>query len=136
MHTNSKLQGVAGMTPTVVLVVEDEILVRMSTAAFLRDCGFKVLEASTADAALDLLQAAPVNVVFSDIMMPGRVDGMGLVRWLKEHRPAIKSIVTSGTREVVAQGARHDVFLPKPYSLADLEACIGKVLAEANSDQL
>jgi Response regulator receiver domain len=65
-----------GLFRVTILLVEDEVLVRMSLAHQLRSAGYVVLEASNADQALDLLQGHRVQVVLSDIQMPGRLDGV------------------------------------------------------------
>ena len=72
-----------------VLLVEDEVLVRMPIAQYLRDCGYKVIEAVNADEAITVLlhKETVVDLVFSDIEMPGAVDGFGLAKWIREHRP-------------------------------------------------
>ena len=74
-----------------ILVVEDDVLVRMPIAQYLRDCGYKVIEASDADEAMQVLQhqETMVHVVFSDIEMPGAVDGFGLAKWVRERRPGL-----------------------------------------------
>lgn len=78
--------------PTVqetILVVEDDVLVRMPIAQYLRDCGYKVVEAVNADEAIAVLlhQETVVDVVFSDIEMPGSIDGFGLAKWIRELVP-------------------------------------------------
>jgi CheY-like chemotaxis protein len=72
-----------------ILLVEDEVLVRMPIAQYLRDCGYKVVEAVNADEAIAVLMhpETVVDIVFSDIEMPGSVDGFGLAKWIREHRP-------------------------------------------------
>ena len=78
-------------------MVEDEILVRAVAAANLRDCGFDVVEAGNADEAIRVLQAGiRVDIVFSDVNMPGSLDGFGLALWLRRERPDLKFILTSG----------------------------------------
>jgi DNA-binding NtrC family response regulator len=115
----------------IVLIVEDEILVRLSSAEHLREAGFEVLEANSADEALEVLKRFHVDVVFSDVTMPGRIDGLGLTRWVQEHRPAVRTIVTSGSEEAVMNVGGYDVFLSKPYRLVDLDYCLQKVFASA-----
>ena len=61
-----------------VLVVEDDLLIRMTSSAMLEDAGYEVLEAGDADAALLLLEETPVALLFTDIDMPGSMDGMKL----------------------------------------------------------
>jgi PleD family two-component response regulator len=65
-----------------VLVVEDEMMVRMPIAEYLRDCGYSVVEAANASEAIAAVDAeGPFSLVFSDIRMPGKMDGVGLAEW-------------------------------------------------------
>jgi CheY-like chemotaxis protein len=101
--------------PPTILVVEDNALVRLVTVEFLEDSGFKVMEADCADDAIDLLKTdGPIDAVFSDVQMPGTMDGVGLAHWISREKPEIKVLLTSGN------APRHpDVpILPKPYDLA------------------
>ena len=83
--------------PPTLLVVEDEHLIRSGVADFLRECGWRVLEAASAAEAIEILESgAPIELVFSDIQMPGAMDGFGLGRWVREHRPGVRVILTSG----------------------------------------
>jgi CheY-like chemotaxis protein len=80
-----------------VLVVEDEEMVRMPIAEYLRDCGYKVLEAGDAAQAIAAVdEAGPVNLVFSDVRMPGRMDGIGLAQWFQANHPNVPVLLTSG----------------------------------------
>jgi CheY-like chemotaxis protein len=82
-----------------VLVVEDEVLVRMSIVQSLEDDGFEVLEASNADDAIGLLNVHPeVRLMFTDIDMPGSMDGLKLAAAVRDRWPPVKIIVTSGHR--------------------------------------
>ena len=100
----------------VVLIVEDEPLVRLTGADLLADAGFEVLEAGNADEALRILEATPVvRVVFTDVEMPGSLDGLGLARHICQRWPSIKIILTSGHRIRAETIPREGMFLPKPY---------------------
>lgn len=80
-----------------VLVVEDEVFVRMDIVQFLEDEGFKVLEASNADDAILLLDAhSEVRLMFTDIDMPGSMDGLKLAAAVRDRWPPVQIIVTSG----------------------------------------
>jgi CheY-like chemotaxis protein len=119
-------------SPGVILVVEDEVLIRMSVADYLRECGYRVLEAANADEALSVLDngGEEVGLVFSDINMPGRMNGFELAGWIRSNRPSIRIVLASG----VAQKARSAVdvcdegVLPKPYDYQDLLARIRRCL--------
>jgi two-component system, response regulator PdtaR len=101
----------------VILVVEDEPLVRMFLADFLDEAGFKVFEAVNADEAITLLQARPdVQAVLTDIEMPGSMNGLELARVIQDRWPGVGVVVTSGR----AQPGPDDVsdavaFVSKPY---------------------
>ena len=102
----------------VVLIVEDEFLLRMGAAEMIGDAGFDVVEAASADEAIAILEARPdIRVVFTDIQMPGSMDGLKLAAAIRGRWPPIKIIATSGLVDVrlddLPEGGR---FLPKPYS--------------------
>ncbi len=103
-----------------VLVVGDEVLIRTALAAYLRDCGYRVLEAVSADEAVSILQDSEFNIdiVFSDIEMPGKLDGFGLAKWVRENAPQVH-IVLAGTpakaAEVAGDICEQGPHLAKPY---------------------
>jgi two-component system, response regulator PdtaR len=100
----------------IVLIVEDEPLVRLTGADLLAGAGFEVLEAGNADEALRILEATPqVRVVFSDVEMPGSLDGVGLARHICQRWSSIGIILTSGHRIREETIPRDGRFLPKPY---------------------
>ena len=101
---------------TVVLVVEDEPLVRMLAVDILEDEGFEVVEASTAPAALALLEKqANVTALFTDIDMPGGMNGLELAKVVHERWPDVVIVVTSGVFRSAASTLPDDgVFLQKP----------------------
>jgi len=101
----------------VVLVVDDEPLIRMNAADMLLDAGFSVLEAADAAAALRVLGDHPeIQVLFTDVNMPGEMDGLDLARRVHQLRPEVHLIVTSG-KVAPSAGAIPDDgdFLGKPY---------------------
>lgn len=104
----------------VVLVVEDEPLVRMSIVAYLEDEGFSVLEASNADEAVDILvNNLDVRILFTDVDMPGGMDGLKLAAAVRDRWPPIAIVVTSGHRKVdVGQLPEMAMFFAKPYDPA------------------
>lgn len=107
----------AGLDAATVLIVEDEEPVRMPIAEYLRDCGYHVLEAGDADEAIGLVNAdARVDVVFSDVRMPGDKDGFALARWLHDHYPDVPVLLTSGYSAQAARGADLPRVIEKPYS--------------------
>lgn len=83
-------------TVLTVLVVEDEAILSVSTANIIRDEGFEVIEAANAHEAIALLQTnTPVDIVMTDVKMPGTIDGVGLTLFIRANRPALKVIMTS-----------------------------------------
>jgi CheY-like chemotaxis protein len=107
--------------PGVVLVVEDEPLIRFATVDALEDAGFEVLEAANADEALVLLGSTPVDAVFTDINLPGSLDGLGLAARVRTIYPRTRIVVTSGHVSLGAFDLASGVsFLPKPYAYASL----------------
>ncbi len=80
-----------------VLIVEDEPLVRMMVIELFEDEGFEVLEAANADQALGIFgERGDVALLFTDVEMPGSLDGYALARWVHVHRPAVKTMIVSG----------------------------------------
>jgi CheY-like chemotaxis protein len=128
----STAEGPAATRAYVVLVVEDELLERVSTVTHLRKSGFDVIEAADGDEARRILDSVYVNVVFADLAMPGQTNGLALLRWLRERHPAIKTIVTSGTETNMAALDGYGIFLSNPYRLVDLDYCLQKALATAS----
>ena len=105
-----------------VLLVDDNEPVRVTTAAYLRECGLSVVEAVDAASALAILDSTTVEAVVSDIIMPGEMDGMSLAQTLKARRPDLPVLLVSGFSERVAEAqARGFLVINKPYSLPDLE---------------
>jgi len=113
--------------------VEDDVLVRSVVAAYLRECGFDVIEANGADEAIRVLQAeVQVDIVFSDVNMPGSMDGFGLAQWVRRERPWLRVILTSGAARTAKEAGNlceHGPILAKPYDHAELERNIRSLLA-------
>ncbi len=71
-------------------MVEAEVLVRLSISQYLRDCGYRVIEAASTDEAILVLQdGVRVDIVLTDVQMPGAMDGFGLSQWVRSNRPGI-----------------------------------------------
>jgi CheY-like chemotaxis protein len=101
-----------------VLIVEDEPLVRIGAVNIIEDAGFEVIEAANADEAIGILECrSDVRVVFTDIHMPGSMDGLKLAHAVRNRWPPIRIIVTSGrdliAEQVLPEGGR---FFAKPYN--------------------
>jgi CheY-like chemotaxis protein len=115
-----------------ILVVEDEILVRLSIADYLRQCGYRVLEAGSGEAAQAVLRAGePVDILFSDIDLGPGISGFALAKWTRRTCRDIRIILTSGAAWL-ADG-NSDVcdrpLLRKPYDYEALAEHISGLLA-------
>lgn len=114
-----------------ILVVEDEVLVRLSLTETLRDEGYCVLEAANADEAFAVLASStPLDVVLTDVHMPGSLDGVALGRHVRSTRPELKVIVVSGRAAPAAAAEAADAFLAKPYEPASILRAIDAVLSD------
>jgi CheY-like chemotaxis protein len=112
-----------------LLVVEDEVLIRLAVSEDLRSAGFTVIEVSNADQALAYLAAnSGVDVVFSDIRLPGSMDGIELMRALRSRYPSIKIVLTSGHWSLPDVDCQTPV-IRKPYLSQQVIARIRAVLA-------
>jgi CheY-like chemotaxis protein len=116
----------------IIIVVEDVVLVRLVVAEQLRYHGFAVIEVSSADEAIRILTTrVKADLVFSDVHLLGSsMDGFGLGRWIKNKRPEIKVLLTSG--EVPSPGPDGEVLLVKPYKYPELVRRIRDLLALDN----
>jgi len=114
----------------VILVVEDEALIRMSAVQMLEDAGFATVEANNADDAMKVLELRrDIRAVFTDINMPGRLDGMRLARLVRGRWPPIHLILTSGlvspAEEEFPVNGR---FVRKPYKTEQVIAILRELL--------
>ena len=125
------MSGAAGpqkdTTRPVVLVVEDEAIIRMLLADALEDAGVAVVEADGADSAIAAFASLKdIRAVVTDVRMPGSMDGLGLAGWMREHAPAVPIIITSGFAASPGMGATNPAIvqiITKPYlahEVADL----------------
>jgi len=114
-----------------ILMVEDEILIRMSAADHLRARGFRVLEASNASEALSVFAAGePIELVFTDIDMPGAMSGADLAHWIHKHFPDVKVLLTANEADFARETPRsaEEPFLRKPYAFDVLVSQIRRLL--------
>lgn len=117
--------------PITVLLVEDELLVRMMTADLLADMGHRVIAAASAEEALARLREEPeIQLLFTDIRMPG-LDGFALAERVFDLHPGIKVIYATGYADLERRPAPHVAgpLLRKPYEPAELDAQIRKAIA-------
>ena len=118
-------------TRPIVLIVEDEHLIRINAAEMIEEAGFDVVEAGDADEAIAILEARPdIHVVFTDIQMPGSMDGLKLSHFIRGRWPPIKLIATSGNH-VFRDGDLPEggVFLSKPYTFDKIASMLRELTA-------
>jgi CheY-like chemotaxis protein len=110
------------MAPPLVLVVEDEFLVRMNALSLLEEAGFGVLEAGSADEAIAVLERRKdIRIVFTDINMPGSMDGLRLAHAIRDRWPPIQLVLTSGQMRLRNEDMPdRGRFLGKPYQSSEL----------------
>jgi CheY-like chemotaxis protein len=129
------LESRTPLQPTeTILVVEDEVLIRIVIAQYLRDCGYRVIEAVSADEAIAVLEQAKivVGVIFTDIEMPGAMDGFGLARWARANCPGAEVILTGTVPRAVDAAAdlcEQNGTVPKPYEPQTVHDRIRRLLA-------
>ena len=105
-------------TPLSILVIDDEWLVRDVIVDFLREAGCEVLAVGTGEKAIAILrQDRPIDVVFTDIVLPGATDGWDVAEIARQIRPAIPIIYTSGYTASPSRRVSGSVFFAKPYDL-------------------
>lgn len=113
----------------VVLVVDDDAIIRMDVVTMIEDAGFRVIEASNADEAIALLETRPeIQIVFTDIEMPGgTMNGLKLAFAVRDRWPPVTIIIGSGrVRPQVHEMPSGVAFLPKPYSTAAVQQAVRK----------
>ena len=128
----SSPQPVNGARGT-VLIVEDEVLIRFALADFLRDNNYKVYEAHDADEAIKLVSfyRADIDVIFSDVRLPGALDGFGLAQWIQRYRPETAVVLGSGYPVDVAGAKLSDVlFFAKPYDLKAVRSALSDLMQQ------
>jgi CheY-like chemotaxis protein len=122
-------RAVPGQRP-VVLIVEDESLIRVNAIAMVEEAGFEAIAASDADEAIRILESRDdIRAVFTDVQMPGSMDGIRLARVVRSRWPPVALIVTSGQTDVpetdLPTGGR---FLSKPYAPAQIETALRQLI--------
>jgi CheY-like chemotaxis protein len=114
-HVSPPLRSVA------ILVVEDEPLLRMVALDMVEEAGFAAYEAGNADEALDLLETRDnIGLLFTDINMPGSMDGLALGHLVRERWPWIRLAITSAQPRSAREMPAGAVFLAKPYRLQQI----------------
>jgi CheY-like chemotaxis protein len=113
-------QSAAPADPETILVVDSEVLIRLVIAQYLRECGFKVVEAVSGDEAMQILQSADVavDIVLSDATVQGTMDGFGLARWVRQNKPDIGVILVASPNaaaDAAADLCESGPLLSRPY---------------------
>jgi DNA-binding NtrC family response regulator len=134
---NAAAEALETSRRVVVLLVEDEILVRSIAAESLRDEGYRVIEAANAmEAKAVLISGVAVDVVFTDWQLPGDMNGVELARWIDGEHPGIPLLLTSGFSYVAdwAPLIPRASFFAKPYSPEDVAARIRSLVSDQGKD--
>ncbi len=118
-------------TERVILVVEDEDLLRQAAVALVEDAGFQAVAAASADEALAILEArADVRLVFTDIQLPGSMDGLKLAHAVRDRWPPVELILTSGRRRIGPDDLpERGRFFAKPYDINALSQAFQEMAA-------
>ncbi len=119
-------------SPSVVLVVEDELMLRMRAVDIVQDAGFESVEAINADEAIGILESrADISVLFTDIQMPGSMDGLKLAHLTHARWPHIKIILVSGQIAVTDENKPEDAkFFPKPLEISQMVLELQEMVGE------
>jgi DNA-binding response OmpR family regulator len=120
-----------------ILLVEHDLLIRQPLAEYLRECGYKVIEAIHTDEAIAVLSASDVaiDLVLADVRSPGQVDGFGLAHWIRSRRLPARVVLAGTVKRVAAtaeQLCENGPLLSKPYDHALLHDRITRELAARN----
>jgi CheY-like chemotaxis protein len=140
MEHEARLTACGGMaersspSSETVLLVHDDVLIRAALAEYLRECGYRVVEAASIDEALTVLKAREesVDVVFSDVTTGGTMDGFGFARWVKDNQPHIEVLLAGsprGAAEKAGELCESGPQLKTPYDHASLHNQIRALLA-------
>jgi CheY-like chemotaxis protein len=125
-------RGEEAESVAVILVVEDEIVVRLSIAEHLREQGYSVVEAvGIADAVAVFSSGTSIDFVFSDTDMPGAHSGLYLADWLSKHHPTVPILLASSEPSLRPELTTGKVrrFIAKPYAIADISVHMKQMLS-------
>ena len=119
--------------PATVLVVEDETMIKKGTVESVGEEGYLALSASDADEALLMLAAHPeIDVLFTDIRMPGSMDGLALANEVRSTYPKMQVVIASGNlRPATDRMPKGATFLPKPYSTLQIAAALHELIDQS-----
>jgi len=132
-HSDSiRRTGNGHPAPSTVLAVEDEVLIRLAVSDYLRECGYRVLEAGTGEEAQTILSSGElIDVMLSDIDLGAGINGFELAKWVRANHPAVRIILSSGATRMAreAESLCDGPFLQKPFSFSALNDHIKRLLA-------
>ncbi|MGY3548687.1 CheY-like chemotaxis protein [Bradyrhizobium sp. USDA 4472] len=115
-----------------VLLVEDEWFIRFDVAEQLRGVGLEVVEASTADEAMDYIASGErIDALITDVRMPGTLDGLALAGRVRDMQPMLLILVASGSIELESAASRVGRFIRKPYDPKQIAMLIAEMLGPA-----
>ncbi len=119
--------------PARIMIVEDEFLIRLTLSEVLSDEGYEVIEAESGDEAIRLLQGGRIDVLLTDIQLPGSLDGRALVRQARATRPDLPVIFMTGRPEAMGRDAAGalDAFISKPYLPSDICTAVKQMLTRS-----
>jgi DNA-binding response OmpR family regulator len=114
-----------------ILIVEDEPMIRLALSDFLQECGFVVLGVGNAAEAITVIETNnfAIDVVLTDVRMPGEMDGFGLARWIRNHRPGLPVLITTGDKaklETAEDLCEKNPIIEKPH---DFKIVLARVRA-------
>jgi DNA-binding response OmpR family regulator len=123
------------MSQQTVLVVDAEVLVRLTISAYLRDCGYRVVEAATAEEAQTVLLQTELTIeaVLADVDLPGPIDGFALSRWIRDHRQEVNVLLAGSPARAAERAAdlcEQGPDLARPYEPQVVVDRIRRLLAE------
>ena len=130
---NQASSPLGGYRPLLLLVEDEPLLRELATEALESLVDLQVVAVSTADAALSYLEqnGARIDVLFTDVRMPGRLDGEALAQLGSQRWPHIPVILPSGDRLTVPRGAGRTRFMPKPWHIDDMANCVNEALGQS-----
>jgi DNA-binding NtrC family response regulator len=132
---SNNAQAPSSHEPKTILVVDDDHILRMTVADCLRDCDYDVCEAKNADEAVALLEdGLGADVVITDVLMAGKLNGVDFALWMETHRPGVPVILASGANGLDQAARRLPAVkgcLAKPFGITELETAVRAVLESA-----
>lgn len=113
-----------------ILIVEDDVLIRLMIADDLMANGYQIIQAATADEAMEVLQSsARLDLVLTDIRMPGSMDGLALAAKVRAQWPDLKVVILSGDLPAMPSAIPAHAAMPKPYSSSAVLNCVQQLLS-------